>query len=55
VEGFGLPLDEVPLANRMKQLGICHRMVGKWHLGYRGFHEFFGFSQWCALLHRSAG
>ena len=48
---FGLPLDQVTLADRMKKLGYATGMVGKWHLGYRpefhpnkrGFDEFFGF------------
>lgn len=48
---FGLPLDQVTLADRLKMLGYATGMVGKWHLGYqpayhplrRGFDEFFGF------------
>ncbi|MBL8231055.1 MAG: sulfatase-like hydrolase/transferase [Bryobacterales bacterium] len=50
-DNFGLPLNEVTLADRMKSLGYATGMVGKWHLGYRkeflppkrGFDEFFGF------------
>jgi arylsulfatase A-like enzyme len=50
-EDFGLPLDQVTIANRLKSLGYATGMVGKWHLGYRpeyhplkrGFDEFFGF------------
>jgi arylsulfatase A-like enzyme len=50
-EDFGLPLDQVTLADRLKKLGYATGMVGKWHLGYkpeyyptkRGFDEFFGF------------
>ena len=48
---FGLPLTEITLANRLKELGYATGIVGKWHLGYerevrptaRGFDEFFGF------------
>ena len=48
---FGLPLSEVTVANRLKQLGYLTGIFGKWHLGYspekhplkRGFDEFFGF------------
>lgn len=51
VDNFGLPLDQVTLADRLKKLGYATGMVGKWHLGYkpayhplkRGFDEFFGF------------
>jgi arylsulfatase A-like enzyme len=50
-EQFGLPLDQVTLADRLKKLGYATGMVGKWHLGYRpefrplqrGFDEYFGF------------
>ncbi|MGD9720604.1 MAG: sulfatase-like hydrolase/transferase [Pirellulales bacterium] len=50
-ENFGLPLDQVTLADRLKKLGYATGMVGKWHLGYRpefhplkrGFDEYFGF------------
>jgi arylsulfatase A-like enzyme len=50
-ENFGLPLDEVTLAQVLKQHGYATGMVGKWHLGLRpeyqpidrGFDEYFGF------------
>lgn len=46
----GLRLDQVTLANRLKDLGYATSCVGKWHLGKgpeylptkRGFDEFFG-------------
>jgi len=50
-EQFGLPLTEVTLADRLKEVGYATGLVGKWHLGYkpqyhplkRGFDEFYGF------------
>jgi arylsulfatase A-like enzyme len=49
--GFGLPLTETTLAQRLKDAGYTTGMVGKWHLGEdrqfqpmsRGFQSFFGF------------
>jgi len=46
----GLPLNEVTLADVMKDAGYVTGIVGKWHLGtaekfnpiHRGFNEFFG-------------
>ncbi|CAM9439259.1 unnamed protein product [Discosporangium mesarthrocarpum] len=49
---WGLPLDEITMANRYKDAGYDTHMVGKWHLGYytkehhpinRGFDSFLGF------------
>jgi arylsulfatase A-like enzyme len=48
--GFGLPLTEKTMANRMKELGYATCAIGKWHLGgspehlpmKRGFDEFYG-------------
>jgi arylsulfatase A-like enzyme len=48
---FGLPLDQVTLADELKRAGYATGAVGKWHLGSppefrparRGFDEFFGF------------
>ena len=48
--GFGLPLTETTIANRMKELGYATCAIGKWHLGgspehlpmKRGFDEFYG-------------
>ncbi|MGB7157582.1 MAG: sulfatase-like hydrolase/transferase, partial [Tepidisphaeraceae bacterium] len=50
-ENFGLPVDQVTLAQALKSAGYATGMVGKWHLGFRpemhptkrGFDEFFGF------------
>ena len=47
----GLPLEEVTVAERLKELGYTTHLVGKWHQGYsrwaytprwRGFDSFFG-------------
>jgi arylsulfatase A-like enzyme len=51
VPNFGLPLDQVTLAQALKDAGYTTGALGKWHLGYtpdmhpmkRGFDEFFGF------------
>jgi arylsulfatase A-like enzyme len=48
--GFGLPLEEKTMADRLKALGYATACVGKWHLGggpqyiatARGFDEFYG-------------
>src|SRR5262249_8925489 len=48
--GFGLPLTEKTIGDRMKALGSATCTVGKWHLGggpkyiatARGFDEFYG-------------
>jgi arylsulfatase A-like enzyme len=48
---FGLPLDQVTIANEMKKNGYVTGAIGKWHEGTkpeyrpqkRGFDEFFGF------------
>jgi arylsulfatase A-like enzyme len=49
-QGFGLPLTEATIANRLKSLGYATCAIGKWHLGgppqflpmQRGFDEFYG-------------
>jgi arylsulfatase A-like enzyme len=49
---FGLPVDRVTLADRLRAAGYATGLFGKWHLGNkdraqhplsRGFDEFFGF------------
>ena len=51
-EPYGLPLDEVTMAQLLKKNGYATHAVGKWHLGFhrweftptfRGFDSFFGF------------
>jgi arylsulfatase A-like enzyme len=49
--GFGLPVSETTIADRLRAAGYATGLVGKWHLGdepkfhpqRRGFDEFFGF------------
>lgn len=50
-EPRGLPLDQVLLPEKLRDVGYHTRMVGKWHLGghmnvytpsYRGFERFYG-------------
>lgn len=49
---YGLPANELTIANRLKAFGYTNGVIGKWHLGVqpqfhplqRGFDEFFGFS-----------
>ena len=47
----GLPLEEVTLVQRLKDVGYSTHKIGKWHLGYssfdyvptaRGFDTFYG-------------
>ncbi|CAL1278117.1 unnamed protein product [Larinioides sclopetarius] len=51
-ERSGLPLSDVTIAQRLKQLGYATHMIGKWNLGYfkkeytptyRGFDTFLGY------------
>jgi arylsulfatase A len=50
MHALGLPLDQVTLADRLRQTGYTNGCFGKWHLGFkdaynplnRGFDEYFG-------------
>lgn len=51
VAGYGVPVSEPMLAERLKQRGYATGMFGKWHIGFdadktptaRGFDTFYGF------------
>jgi arylsulfatase A len=50
IHAFGLPLNEITIADRLKSVGYATGAFGKWHLGFkdeynptkRGFDEYFG-------------
>lgn len=50
IHAFGLPLNEITIADRLKSAGYATGAFGKWHLGFkdeynpikRGFDEYFG-------------
>ncbi len=55
----GLPLDEVTVADRLRDAGYRTHKIGKWHLGYssrryvptsRGFDTFYGKLNFVLLL-----
>ena len=49
--GYGMPIDQKTIADRLRTAGYRTALIGKWHLGsaeamrplQRGFDEFFGF------------
>ncbi len=51
-EGYGLPTDEITIAQRLGEAGYKSAVFGKWHLGHQPF-EFpmhFGFDEFIGLL-----
>ncbi len=51
IQGLGLPVSELTIADHLKKAGYATACIGKWHLGSqpqfyptnRGFDEFYGF------------
>ena len=54
-----LPLNDVTMADKLRELGYATHIVGKWHLGFcktkctpthRGFDSFFGASLYSVIV-----